>query len=215
MILEQHPDHDYATMSVADLIVFAPNVVLQTGTNVATYGSPPDALTLITAAVAALNTANNAYIANPKLHAAVLTAKRALIKLLNRLAKYVDLVAGGSGAIIDLSGFHKTAAESTPTGKPVIATILDSYAEGKGGYYVHVKPQGKLASYIFILMPLLATVTISGNQYAVSMPCTIISDTHPTAEFANAPSGDQKLVVIVLNRAGLGPPTAPSTVSVP
>ena len=160
MILSQHPDHDYAKMNVETLMPFATNVVLQTGTNVGTFTGPPDALSLITTAIATLNTANNAYIANPKLHAAVLTAKRALIKLLNRLAKYVDLIAGGSGAIIDLSGFHKTAAESGPLAKPVIATILDSYAEGKGGYYVHVKPQGPLFSYIFILMPLLAILTI-------------------------------------------------------
>lgn len=211
-----HPAHDYDVLKAALLIVFGRNVVTQTTTNVGTFGAPSTVIiALLTPAINLLETKNNAYSNNPLLFDAMDTQRKLVVKLLNKLNKVVDGVADGSGEIVMLSGFHKTAGETTPTQVPAMAIIKDSSPVAKGAYYVQVDAQ-HLCTYIFILCALDAVVTINNHQISVSKgPFSSVMDTHPFAEFTNAPSGDQKLVIIVLNRAGFGPPTPPTTVSVP
>jgi len=211
-----HPAHDYDVLKAALLIVFGRNVVTQTTTNVGTFGAPSTVIiALLTPAINLLETKNNAYSNNPLLFDSMDTQRKLVVKLLNKLNKVVDGVADGSGEIVMLSGFHKTAGETTPTQVPAMAIIKDSSPVAKGAYYVQVDAQ-HLCTYIFILCALDAVVTINNHQISVSKgPFSSVMDTHPFAEFTNAPSGDQKLVIIVLNRAGFGPPTPPTTVSVP
>ncbi len=216
MILKEHPDHDYRKMNTADLIVFTNNVITQTGANVVTFGAASTVIvTSLTTQIAILVTKNAAYKANPLLHGAMETQRKAVVKLLNKLNQLVDGIADGDAGIIDLSGFHKTAGASTPGLKPTVCLIHDQYPEGKGGYYVQVDPKFH-CTFIFIICALDASVTIINNQINVSKgPFSQIIDTHPHAEFANIPSGDQKLVIIALNVAGMSLPTAPVTVSIP
>ncbi|MEI6815811.1 MAG: hypothetical protein WCL14_04305 [Bacteroidota bacterium] len=216
MILKQHPDHDYRRMQPDKLVPFTNNVIAQTGSNVVTFGAASTVLvTSLTTQIAILVTKNAAYKPNPLLHGAMETQRKVVVKLLNKLNQLVDGIADGDAGIIDLSGFHKTSAESTPGIKPTVCVIHDQYPEGKGGYYVQVDPKPH-CTFIFIICALDATVTIVNNQVNVSKgPFSQIIDTHPHAEFANIPSGDQKLVIIALNAAGMSLPTAPVTVSIP
>lgn len=217
MILTQHPDHDYRDMTPEVLIPFAENVNTQTTSNVGTFGVASTTLcAALMVALGILTTKNAEYIANPLKHAAMEAARKAVVKILNKLNQLVDGIADGAGATIDLSGFHKTAGESTKGQKPTICVIHDHYPEvGKGNYYIQVNAKGK-CTYKFIVCALDAVVTFFGNQVSVSKgELNVISDTHPHADFSSLPSGDQKLIIVALNAAGMGTPTAPTTISVP
>ena len=217
MTLQQHPDHDFRDMTPEDLATFSANVNTQTTANVSTFGAESTALLIqLLIALTTLAGKNADYIANPKKHAAMETARKAVVKILNKLAHLVDGIADGSGDIIDLSGFHKTSGETVKGQKPSICTIHDHYPEvGKGNYYIQVNAKGN-CTYTFIVCALDAVVTFTGNQYTVSKgPLNVITDTHPHADFSGLPSGDQKLIIFASNPAGSGVPTAPTTISVP
>jgi hypothetical protein len=215
MILKQHPSHDYAEMNVPDLMSFAENVVKQLGDNVVTFPSPDEPLVDITAAVGVLRGKHNAFIANPKLHAAELKAKRALIKLLNNNNRYVDKISDGDGGTIDLSGYHKTSAETVTTHKPPTPSLSDHYPVGKSHYYSHCKAQPG-NNFIFLVCSLDAVVTKIGDQILVKGgTCCYFSSTHPEADLINLPSGDQYLRMATFNRAGMSELSAPVLISVP
>ncbi|MEI6817035.1 MAG: hypothetical protein WCL14_10530 [Bacteroidota bacterium] len=215
MILTIHPSHDHNDMSPADLIIFVHNVVVQMNANVATFSDPTVATSALTTCVDDLELKNKAYVDNPKKFSAMDGSKKALLKLVNKENKYIDTVADGEGAIIDLSGFHKTSAESTPTKKPTNAVIKDMHSSGKGNFYVQVNAQG-LCTYMFIVCALDATVVFAGHQVSVNKgPMNTYTDTHPFADMHNLPSGDYKLIIVVINRAGMSNPTSPTTISVP
>ena len=183
--------------------------------NVAKFASPDEPLPSITTAVANHQTSYNAFVINPALHAAVAITRKALLKSLNRENKYVDKIAGGDGGVVDMSGFNKTSADSTPAKIPVTPTVDSSSPEGKGHYYVHVIPQvGN--SFLFVLSSPGTIVTKVGNMITFKGGTgSVFIDTHPTADLTGLTSGDQNLQVASFNRAGMSELCAPSVISVP
>ncbi len=214
-VLPIHLSHSHNGMSVSEKLTFGTKVVTKQTDNIVTFGSTGITPASIAAENLNLKTKNDIYELNPLMHGGLVIAERRWVKFYNKLNKALDIICDGNVETMDLTGFDKTDGESVPTAKPAMPIIQDSSPEGKGGYYVHVKPQpGSSFLYLFCLLD--AVVTISGNQINVSKgPFYLWSDTHPTAEMHNMASGDMKLIVIAQNRAGLSDPTPPTTVSIP
>jgi len=122
MILYQTVSHEFKKLNHADELVFLQGVHDKMSITGSPFATPPTTYVIFQTKLTALGSALGM---RPKSGAAVTVALKAVEKIADDYANYVDGLAVGSQLIIESAGFHATAAESVPgqpTEQPTVAT---------------------------------------------------------------------------------------------
>lgn len=214
-----HVSFDFVTMSVDDKIAFGLIVPGKLTASSAIFPNctvlPADLITLN----GNLNAANIAFSSNPALLSALQNSESLWITGFSKDANYVDSIASGNGATIDLSGYHKTKDTRVPATLPNEPIVKSSKSNSVGGLDTFILPQGDAKVFLTAVYTPDMTVTFNGNQFL----CTKINEDGSTsqvsvmiakkrrANFTGLKSkSDMKSQSTAINAKGMSRPTRPT-----
>ena len=214
-----HVSHDFVAMSVEKKIELGIKIPLKLTAAATTFTNctvaPSDLTTLNTA----LKLAYEAWQNNPSLLAAMQNAEIAWISGFSKDANYVESVASGNGAIIDLSGYNKTKDTRIPVVIPTAPIIKSSKSNSAGGLDMDIASQSGATSYISIAFTSDFTVTYNGNQVTfsknnsdgtVSQATFMVAKKRKTKMTGLKSKSDMKSQAIAVNAAGASLPSLTS-----
>jgi hypothetical protein len=156
---------------------------------------------------------------NPSLVEALKRSEKAWIADFLKDAKYVDSIAGGNAAIIDLSGYNKTKDTRVKLSIPATPVVKSSKSIGKGELEAKMVKQTDARMFLAALYTPNFKVTFNENQVlftienadgTISQAAIAITQKRK-AKFTGIKSkADMKLQATAINSKGMGIPTPPS-----
>jgi hypothetical protein len=230
MILIIRVLHDFNSMNVPAKIAFGPIVVTKMTANAATFVTPRVPLATLTSANTDLNNKYQAWLSTgDSVRQALEDSERNWLRLYRQQADYVDGIANGDGAIIELSGFHHTKEESDPTKKPDMPQNADAFGlpHTRGAIHATAKKQKGINGHVIIAYSPEAIISINGSQVTCTvnhppetrLPPTVFSvvvETAAAGDMLNLTSLTSMIVQQAqFNRAGMSEFTPPDPVTIP
>ncbi len=214
-----HVSFDFVTMSVDNKIAFGLIVPPKLTAAATTFPNctvvPADLTTLNTN----LNVANVNFNNNPLLLDALQNAETLWIAGFSKDANYVDSIANGNGATIDLSGYHKTRDTRVPAALPAEPVVKSSKSNSVGGLDTFIATQADAKTFLTAVYTHDITVTFSGNQILFTKlnedgsttQASVMIAKKRRANFEGLKSkSDMKSQSTAINAKGMSRPTRPT-----
>ena len=209
MQLKAKVSRDFNQKSAADKVSFGANVILQLTTNGGTFPNLPFTVVQLQAANDDLQDKWDAFqLQGAIAEGAFLESDAIWESMFSKTGLYVEIIADGSIAIINLSGFKFTKTESTPAVRP---DSPDSDMVGgsvKGTVTATAKPVKGAKGFIFGMATPDFEITRIGDQIIAKLGNSFISfivGTKRSVKFENLPSHlDVEGAAAAFNSAGIG-----------